>query len=118
METPGISEYHRCLAILKAASAFEAYRKFYSAQLVPRKIVQFLLFHNKFPRSVRFSTTLTSRLLERLSSPHRRPETRQAERLAGQLSADLELWKFRRGVQNGFIGISHPGDYPTGSSDE
>lgn len=90
-ETRGISEYHRCLAILKAASALEAYRKFYSAQLVPKKIVQFLLFHNKFPRSVRFTTTLNSRLLERLSSPNRRPETRRAERLAGQLSADLEF---------------------------
>jgi uncharacterized alpha-E superfamily protein/transglutaminase-like putative cysteine protease len=90
-ETRGISEYHRCLAILKAASALEAYRKFYSAELVPRKIVQFLLFHNKFPRSVRFTTTLNRRLLERLSSPNRRPETRQAERLAGQLAADLEF---------------------------
>ena len=78
------------MAILKAASALEAYRKFYSAELVPRKIVQFLLFHNKFPRSVRFTTTLNRRLLERLSSPNRRPETRQAERLAGQLAADLE----------------------------
>ena len=91
IETRGISEYHRCLAILKAASALEAYRKFYSAQLVPKKIVQFLLFHNKFPRSVRFTTTLNSRLLDRLSSPNRRPETRRAERLAGQLSADLEF---------------------------
>lgn len=90
-ETRGISEYHRCLAILKAASALEAYRKFYSAELVPRKIVQFMLFHNKFPRSVRFTTTLNKRLLERLSSPNRRPETRQAERLAGQLAADLEF---------------------------
>ena len=90
-ETRGISEYHRCLAILKAASALEAYRKFYSAELVPRKIVQFLLFHDKFPRSVRFTTTLNRRLLERLSSPNRRPETRQAERLAGQLAADLEF---------------------------
>ena len=90
-ETRAISEYHRCLAILKAASALEAYRKFYSAQLVPKKIVQFLLFHNKFPRSVRFTTTLNTRLLERLSSPNRRPETRQVERLAGQLSADLEF---------------------------
>jgi len=90
-ETRGISEYHRCLAILKAASALEAYRKFYSAELVPRKIVQYLLFHDKFPRSVRFTTTLNRRLLERLSSPNRRPETRQAERLAGQLAADLEF---------------------------
>jgi len=66
-----ISEYHQCLAALKSASAFEAYRKFYSAQLVPKKIVQFLLFHNK------------------LSS--RRAETRQVIRLSGALAADLEF---------------------------
>lgn len=86
-----ISEYHQCLAALKSASAFEAYRKFYSAQLVPKKIVQFLLFHNKFPRSVRFTTTQTSKLVERLAGGTRRAETRQAIRLAGALAADLEF---------------------------
>nr|HQU28529.1 alpha-E domain-containing protein [Nitrospirales bacterium] len=86
-----ISEYHQCLAALKSASAFEAYRKFYSAQLVPKKIVQFLLFHNKFPRSVRFTTTQTTKLVERLAGSTRRPETRQAIRLAGALAADLEF---------------------------
>ena len=86
-----ISEYHQCLAALKSASAFEAYRKFYSAQLVPKKIVQFLLFHNKFPRSVRFTTAQTTKLVERLAGSTRRPETRQAIRLAGTLAADLEF---------------------------
>ena len=90
-ETRRISEYHQCLAALKSASAFEAYRKFYSAQLVPKKIVQFLLFHNKFPRSVRFTTTQTTKLVERLAGGTRRPETRQAIRLAGTLAADLEF---------------------------
>jgi uncharacterized alpha-E superfamily protein len=86
-----ISEYHQCLAALKSASAFEAYRKFYSAQLVPKRIVQFLLFHNKFPRSVRFTTTQTSKIVERLAGSTRRAETRQAIRLSGALAADLEF---------------------------
>jgi uncharacterized alpha-E superfamily protein len=86
-----ISEYHQCLAALKSASAFEAYRKFYSAQLVPKKIVQFLLFHNKFPRSVRFTTTQTSKLVERLAGNTRRAETRQVIRVSGALAADLEF---------------------------
>lgn len=90
-ETAAIGDYHHCLSILKTASAFEAYRKFYSASLVPRKIVQFLLFHDKFPRSVRFSITMISSLLERLSGPSRRPEIRDTERLAGQLAADLRF---------------------------
>jgi len=86
-----ISDYHQCLAVLKSASAFEAYRKFYSAQLVPKKIVQFLLFHDKFPRSVRFTTTLNSKLLERMVGSTRRSETRQAIRVGGALAADLEF---------------------------
>ncbi len=86
-----ISEYHQCLAALKSASAFEAYRKFYSAQLVPKKIVRFLLFHNRFPRSVRFATTQTSELIELIAGHTRRSETRQAIRLAGALAADLEF---------------------------
>jgi uncharacterized alpha-E superfamily protein len=90
-EPKRISEYHQCLAALKSASAFEAYRKFYSAQLVPKKIVRFLLFHNKFPRSVRFTTTQASELVERLAGGTRRAETREAIRLAGALAADLEF---------------------------
>jgi len=90
-ETAAIGDYHHCLSILKTASAFEAYRKFYSASLVPRKIVQFLLFHNKFPRSVRFAASVISNLLDRLSGPSRRPEIRDTERIAGQLAADLRF---------------------------
>jgi uncharacterized alpha-E superfamily protein len=90
-EPKRISEYHQCLAALKSASAFEAYRKFYSAQLVPKKIVRFLLFHNRFPRSVRFTTTQTSELVELLAGGTRRAETRQTIRLAGALAADLEF---------------------------
>ncbi len=90
-EPGAISEYHACLAILKSASAFEIYRKFYRTQLVPRKIVQFLLFHNRFPRSLRFSANLLRQLLGRLSSSSRRANTRESERLAGQFAADLEF---------------------------
>jgi uncharacterized alpha-E superfamily protein len=90
-EPKRISEYHQCLAALKSASAFEAYRKFYSAQLMPKKIVRFLLFHNKFPRSVRFTTTQASELVERLAGGARRAETRKAIRSAGALAADLEF---------------------------
>lgn len=90
-EPGAISEHHQCLAILKSASAFEAYRKFYRSQLVPRKIVQFLLFHNKFPRSVRFTTTLIRDLLSRLSGHTRGPEIRECERLSGRLASDLEF---------------------------
>ncbi len=104
-ETGAISEYHQGLAILKTASAFEGYRTFYSARLVPRKIVQFLLFHNKFPRSVRYTVEMISSLLERLSGPSRRPEIRDAERLAGQLAADLKFGNLEEVYKMGLSGF-------------
>lgn len=89
---PGeIAEFHHCLALLKSASAFEAYRKCYTADLVPRRIVEFLLFHDKFPRSVRFCAEAISRLLDRVSGPLPRSETRELKRLAGQFAADLQF---------------------------
>lgn len=90
-EPGAISEYHQCLAILKSASAYQAYRKFYRSQLVPRKIVQFLLFHNKFPRSVRFAASLIRQMLSGLTAGLRNPQVRETERLAGQFAADLEF---------------------------
>ncbi len=90
-ETAAIEDYHHSLSILKAASAFEAYRRFYSASLIPRKIVQLLLFHNKFPRSVCFSVSVMSNLLERLSGSSRRAEIHHTERVAGQLAADVRF---------------------------
>lgn len=46
---------HRWIAVLKTASAYEAYRKCNHADLSPRTIAQFLLLDAAFPRSVRYS---------------------------------------------------------------
>ena len=102
-EPGAILEYRQCLELLKAASAFETYRKFYRSDLVSRKIVQFLLFHNRFPGSVRFSTNLIRQFLGRLSAAAQGPETRKTERLAGQLAANLEFGTLEEVYQ---IGLS------------
>lgn len=46
---------HRWIAVLKSASAYEAYRKCNHADLSPRTIAQYLLLDADFPRSVRYS---------------------------------------------------------------
>jgi uncharacterized alpha-E superfamily protein len=48
-------ENHRWMAVLKSASAYEAYRKRHHTRLEPRTIAEFLLLENSFPRSVRYS---------------------------------------------------------------
>jgi uncharacterized alpha-E superfamily protein len=45
---------HRWVAVLKSASAYEAYQKRRHAGLDPRTIAQFLLLDADFPRSVRY----------------------------------------------------------------
>ncbi len=85
-----LQEYQQCITILKSASAYQGYRRVYGGNINPKKIVQFLLFHNRFPRSVRFSVNLVNRLLSELSGPGHHPKRKSTERLAGQLVADLE----------------------------
>ncbi len=85
-----LPEYQQCIAILKSASAHQVYRKVYGGHLSPKTIVQFLLFYDRFPRSVRFSINLVQELLTGLSGPARSPRRREAERLSGQLVSDLK----------------------------
>jgi uncharacterized alpha-E superfamily protein len=48
-------ENHRWMAVLKSASAYEAYRRRYHTSLELRRIVEFLVLEPRFPRSVRYS---------------------------------------------------------------
>ncbi|HTP41865.1 MAG TPA: alpha-E domain-containing protein [Nitrospiria bacterium] len=90
-EPGALPEFHQCLAILKSASAYEAYRKVYRADVSPRTIVEFLVFHPRFPRAIHFCAWLIRQMLNRLSTANRGPETREIERLGGQFSSDLEF---------------------------
>lgn len=40
------------VAVLKSCSAYEAYRRYYVSQVEPRKVIEFLLLSDSFPRSV------------------------------------------------------------------
>lgn len=76
-------------AVLKSVSGFEMYRKRYG-RIVPEQIVEFLLLDRYFPRAVHFC------LLRAVSSLHSITETpagtfrNPAERLLGQLRAELD----------------------------
>ncbi len=94
-------EFQQCIAILKSASAYQSYRRVYGGMLVPKKIMQFLLFHNRFPRSVRFCVSLARDLLSQLSGPADNAKRRATERLTGQLVADLEYISFEEVYQLG-----------------
>ncbi len=77
-------ENHRWMAVLKSASAYEAYRKQHHTRLEPRTIAEFLLLENSFPRSVRYSLEGMRDALKKL------PGSGAALREANWLVARLE----------------------------
>ncbi|MBM3274369.1 MAG: alpha-E domain-containing protein, partial [Candidatus Sericytochromatia bacterium] len=49
-----LGTYYRCLATLKSASGYEAFRKAMGQAVEPERVAEFLLLRRDFPRSVRF----------------------------------------------------------------
>lgn len=90
-ESSALSEFHQSIAILKSASAYEAYRKIYRSVLLPEQIVEFLLLNQYFPRSVRFCARALGQNMERLSEHPLGTVSREPARLVGQLAADLDF---------------------------
>lgn len=88
-EPDDLSEFYQLIAVLKSASAYEAYRKVYRTEPRPVKIVDFLLLNDRFPRSVHFCARSMRTVLARLTDKPDGPIAREPERLIGQLAADL-----------------------------
>jgi uncharacterized alpha-E superfamily protein len=79
------------MSLLRMACALEPYLRVYTADIQPRYILEFLLFDEEFPRSIRFAT---ARIEEHLAVLTRRAEAEgrvAPERLAGRLAARLEF---------------------------
>jgi len=56
-------------AVLRSASALEAYRRFYVADILVGKVVEFLLFEEGFPRSLLFCLRRMAAYLQQISQP-------------------------------------------------
>jgi uncharacterized alpha-E superfamily protein len=75
--------------LLHACTAFEAYCRCHTASLDSRRIVDFLLLDESFPRSVRFAVDQVEASLRTLTRLSGRPAGGRPERLAGRLRASL-----------------------------
>ena len=82
-------ENHRWMAVLKTASAYEAYRKRHHTRLEPRRIAEFLLLEEKFPRSVLYSATRLRSSLRAIGDANKGVKS-GALRRVGWLAARLE----------------------------
>ena len=88
-KTPAVTEPIALMSVLRMACALEPYLRVYTADINPRYILEFLLFDEDFPRSIRFCT---ARLQDLLSQLTREAGAGRADalRLAGRLDARLK----------------------------
>jgi uncharacterized alpha-E superfamily protein len=77
-------------AVLRSASALEAYRRYYVREILPWKVAEFLVFSDSFPRSLHFCAAQVDEFLRRiLGETGARPRT-PAARASRRLLADLQ----------------------------
>jgi uncharacterized alpha-E superfamily protein len=91
------------MSVLRMACALEPYLRVYTSEIKPRYLLEFLMFDEEFPRSIRFTT---SRIEEHLNSLTRHAEyagRAGPERLAGRLSARLQFADMDESVGAGAI---------------
>ncbi len=77
------------MSLLRMACALEPYLRAYTADLQPRFILEFLLFDEDFPHSVRFAAAQIETHLLRLGRHAEAAAHAGPERLAGRLNARL-----------------------------
>ena len=88
-KTPAVSEPIALMSVLRMACALEPYLRVYTADINPRYILEFLLFDEDFPRSIRFCTARLQDLLSQLAREAGAGRS-DALRLAGRLDARLK----------------------------
>lgn len=88
-------------ALLRSASALEAYRRYYVREILPWKAAEFLVFSDSFPRSLHFCVARLDDLLHRiLDEAAARPRSRGG-RACRRLLADLQSLTITDVVEGG-----------------
>ncbi|RYX83764.1 alpha-E domain-containing protein [bacterium] len=82
--------YLEWVGLLRSCSCFEAYCREYTADLRARRIVEFLLFDEEMPRSVRFCIDNIQRDLNSIAKATGRTRDSALARAAGKLRAQVD----------------------------
>jgi uncharacterized alpha-E superfamily protein len=82
-------QYAEWVGVLRACAAYEAYCRFYTADIRPERLAEFLLLNAESPRSVRFAADRLEESLREISRALGRQATSRPERFAGRLRAAL-----------------------------
>ena len=88
-------------AVLRSASALEAYRRYYVREILAWKAAEFLVFSDSFPRSLHFCVAQVDEFLRRiLGETSGRPRS-PASRASRRLLADLQSLTITEVLQQG-----------------
>jgi uncharacterized alpha-E superfamily protein len=87
-------------ALLNSASALQMYRQTYQV-LAPNHVAEFLILDRDFPRSIHYCVTLAQQSLHALTNSPINSYRNPAERLLGQLRANLEYADIETIMQQG-----------------
>ncbi|MBO9708114.1 MAG: alpha-E domain-containing protein [Caulobacter sp.] len=86
-----INDHLALVAVLRMGCALEPYLRVYTAEIEPRHILEFMVFDEDFPRSIRFATAQIEKHLSELARHVEATGRAAPERLAGRLKARLEF---------------------------
>jgi uncharacterized alpha-E superfamily protein len=78
-------------AVLRSASAWDAFKSIYGADVHPRHVTDLLLFNEDFPRSIRVCVEELNQTLRRITGVAEGRYSNDAEKLAGRLTAELRF---------------------------
>ena len=89
------------MAVLRSCSAMEAYLKLFHGRVTSWEVAGFLILHDMFPRSIRFSVDALDRALHSISGSDRGHFSNEAERLSGMLRSSLDYTTVETIFQSG-----------------
>ena len=90
-------DFYHWAAVLRSVSAFEVYRKVYSNAITPARVAELLILRPDMPRSLLSCVSEVVSNLEHVRNDH----SRETERRAGLLQADLHYGRIDAILQEG-----------------
>jgi uncharacterized alpha-E superfamily protein len=88
------------IGLLRSCTAFEAYCKYYTADVRPDRVAEFLLLNDEFPHTIRFAVDHLEAALKAL--PDSDGRCIRVSRLAGRLKASLSFAQVDEIMSQGF----------------
>jgi uncharacterized alpha-E superfamily protein len=88
---PHREDYLDWIALLKSCTAFEAYCKVYTADLISAHVAEFLLLNVEFPHSLHFSVNMMRNSLAQIGQITKSRRNQQLNRKAGRLQSLLQF---------------------------